>query len=88
MKNTIYLFGIFITLIAPKLAMANNSIAPEDFRYLVCSYVEDSSSLEDALTKIDNIADNLLLSNSQEQDLENLEAGTLSSEVYCIDLEF
>lgn len=88
MKKLTYIFGIVIALTTPTITVANESIDSEEFNYLVCSYIEDSENLESALNKIDNVADDLLLTNTQQQILEDLEEGTLTSEVYCEGLEF
>lgn len=88
MKKIIYFFSIAMAMTVPTMAIANESINSEEFKYLVCSYIEDSSTLESALTKVDNIAEDLSLNDSQERDLEDLEEGTLTSEVYCQGLEF
>ena len=88
MKKVIYFFSIAMAMTVPAMAIANESINSEEFKYLVCSYIEDSSTLENALTKVDNIAEDLSLNDSQERALEDLEEGTLTSEVYCQGLEF
>lgn len=88
MKKITCLFTIAIAMTFPAMAIANESIDSEEFKYLVCSYIEDSTTLENALDKIDNIAEDLSLSNFQKQDLWDLEEGSLTSEVYCQGLEF
>ncbi len=88
MNKLIYISSIALTFAFPSIAFANESIDSQDFKYLVCSYIEDSNSLDEALTKIDAVAYEFTLDVSQEEILDNLYYGYLSSENYCMGLEF
>ncbi len=88
MNKLIYISSIALALAFPSIAFANESINSQDFKYLVCSYIEDSNNLDEALIKIDAVADELTLDVSQEEILDNLYYGDLSSENYCMGLEF
>ena len=89
MSKVIYASSIAIALFFSKIAFAsNNAINTKDFQYLVCSYIEDSNNLNDALVKIENAISKLDINPSQEEILYNLGDQTISPEDYCQGLEF
>ena len=89
MRKLFYISTVFLVLAVQKTTFASsNTINSQDFQYLVCSYIEDSSSLEDALDNINNVIDKLTISDSQEETMQQLADQTLTSESYCVGLEF
>ena len=88
MKKIIHLSSIIFIFAFPGIVLADDSLDSQDFRYLVCSYIEDSSSIENAFTKIDAVAEKLDIDDSQEEILQSLWDGDLMSDEYCSGLEF
>lgn len=90
MKNLIYIF-VFSLAFASNVrsfAAEDNTINPQDFKYLVCSYIADSESMANALVQINDTTDDLTITDAQEEILEKLEDNSFSPEIYCVDLEF
>ena len=88
MKKIIHVSSIILIFAFPGMVLADDSLDSQDFRYLVCSYIEDSSSIENAFAKIDNVAEELDIDDSQEEILQSLWDGNLTSDDYCSGLEF
>ena len=89
MKKLFYVSAALLAFTIPGTAMANNGVmSSQDFKYLVCSYIEDSDSLEDALANAKEITDEVNTNNSQREIYRALADGTLTSEDYCVGLEF
>ena len=89
MRKLFYISTVFLVLAIQKTTLASSdTINSQDFQYLVCSYIEDSSSLEDALGNINDVIAKLTISDSQEETIQQLADRTLTSESYCVDLEF
>ncbi|MEM7590399.1 MAG: hypothetical protein AAF383_02555 [Cyanobacteria bacterium P01_A01_bin.83] len=89
MTKIIYVSSIALTLFFPKISFAsNNPINTQDFKYLVCSYIQDSITLDDALIKIENVLSKFDINQSQEETLYNLGEQTINTEDYCQGLEF
>jgi len=89
MKKLFYISAACLTLAVQGTAFAGNAtINPQDFKYLVCSYIEDHSSLDDALDSIYAVTDELTINNAQIKVFQDLIEGSLTSEDYCAGLEF
>lgn len=88
MKKLIYIAIVFSSLTLPIKAFAQESIDTQDFKYLVCSYIQDSETIESAVDKIDLVAEELSLDSSQEATIQQIYDGDLSPDSYCTGLDF
>ena len=71
------------------IALANNKQLDDmEFKYLICGYLEDSETMQEAMSNIDDVTEDLDMTDSQEEILEELEDEELTSETYCVDLEY
>lgn len=69
-------------------ANGNDELDNLEFKYLVCGYLEDSETMEEAISNIDAATEDLEMSDHQEDVLEEIEDEELTSETYCVDLEY
>lgn len=70
------------------LANSNEELDDLEFKYMVCDYLENSANLRQAMAGIDDETENIVMTNAQEDILEELEDEDLEPEEYCLGLEY
>jgi len=83
MKKLIYLSGVALTLIVQGTAFAEaEKISEQDFKQLVCSYMEDIGNKQEALTKLFSDTGSVLTS-QQKETIQKLATDQLNADSYC-----